>query len=52
MGCARCIRSSWQSPLSLHRAGVVEDFVVADKILCKVGAIEGVSVTDPASGIL
>ena len=35
--------------LSLHRAGAVEDFVVADRVLCKVAAIEGVRVTDPES---
>jgi predicted nucleic acid-binding protein len=38
--------------LSLSRAGAVEDFVVADKILNKVAAIEGLSVTDPESAPL
>lgn len=35
--------------LHLHRAGVVEDFVVADRVLCKVAAFEGLSVTNPES---
>ncbi len=38
--------------LHLHRAGAVEDFVVADRVLCQVAALEGLSVTDPESGIL
>lgn len=38
--------------LSLYRAGAVEDFVVADKILSKVAAIEGARVTDPESAPL
>jgi predicted nucleic acid-binding protein len=33
--------------LSLHRAGTVENLVAADKVLCKVAAIEGMPVTDP-----
>lgn len=38
--------------LHLHRAGAVEDFVVADRVLCQVATLEGVSVTDPESEIL
>jgi predicted nucleic acid-binding protein len=38
--------------LHLHHAGAIGDFVAADKILCKVAALEGVSVTDPESGVL
>jgi hypothetical protein len=38
--------------LQLHRAGAVEDFVVADRVLCKVATLDGVSVTDPESEIL
>ena len=38
--------------LSLHRDGAIESVVAADRVLCKVAAIEGVHVTDPESGIL
>jgi hypothetical protein len=38
--------------LSLHRAGAVDNLVAADKVLCKVAAIEGMPVTDPESGAL
>ncbi|MBI4874348.1 MAG: type II toxin-antitoxin system VapC family toxin [Acidobacteria bacterium] len=35
--------------LSLHRARAVENFVAADKVLCKVAAVEGMPVIDPES---
>jgi hypothetical protein len=38
--------------LSLTRSDAAESVVAADKILCKVAALEVVSVTDPESGIL
>ena len=38
--------------LSLHRGGAVETFVTADKVLCKVAAVEGIPVTDPESAAL
>jgi predicted nucleic acid-binding protein len=37
--------------LSLRHGGAIEDFVTADRVLCKVAAVEGVHVTDPESGI-
>lgn len=33
--------------LSLHRGGVAENLVAADKVLCKVAAVEGMPVIDP-----
>ncbi len=38
--------------LTLHQAGAAEDFVVADRVLRRVAVIEGMSVTEPESGIL
>lgn len=38
--------------LSLHRASAIESFVAADKVLCKVAAVEGIPVTDPESTAL
>ena len=35
--------------LSLHRGGAIENLVAADRVLCKVAALEGISVTDPES---
>jgi hypothetical protein len=35
--------------LSLHRSGAIDDFVTADKVLCKVAEFEGIPVTDPES---
>lgn len=38
--------------LSLHRGGAIETLVTADKVLCKVAAVEGIPVTDPESAAL
>jgi predicted nucleic acid-binding protein len=35
--------------LSLHRSSAIENFVTADKVLCKVAAVEGIPVIDPES---
>ena len=35
--------------LSLHRGGATENLVAADKVLCKVAAVEGMPVIDPES---
>jgi hypothetical protein len=35
--------------LSLDRSSAMENLVAADKVLCKVAAVEGISVTDPES---
>jgi hypothetical protein len=35
--------------LSLHRGGAIEVLVAADRVLCTVAAVEGISVTDPES---
>jgi predicted nucleic acid-binding protein len=38
--------------LSLHRGGAIETLVTADKVLCKVAAVEGIPVTNPESAAL
>ena len=35
--------------LSLHRGSAIENFVAADKVLCKVAEVEGIPVIDPES---
>jgi predicted nucleic acid-binding protein len=35
--------------LSLDRSSAIENLVAADKVLCKVAAVEAISVTDPES---
>jgi predicted nucleic acid-binding protein len=35
--------------LSLHRRSAIENFVAADKVLCKVADVEGIPVIDPES---
>jgi predicted nucleic acid-binding protein len=36
--------------LDLHRGGVIDYLVSSDKILCRVAALEGLSVIDPEAG--
>ena len=33
--------------LGLYRSGAVENLVAADKVVCKVAAVEGMPVVDP-----
>jgi len=33
--------------LALYRGGAVENLVAADKVVCKVAAVEGMPVADP-----
>jgi hypothetical protein len=33
--------------MGLYRAGVVEDMVAADKVMCRVAAVEGMPIIDP-----
>jgi hypothetical protein len=49
MDCERSNALQLAVALSLRGSGAVDNLVAADKVLCKVAAVEGIPVVDPES---